>query len=106
MIRAGMTLLDIVTAMVRRSRLYPNGSVGSICGCKSAEVIPLRKGEPIIAAVRIDEDHCAHVDDFYAFQERAAIREFEGGLSRQEAEALAADQFPELPSFLDRRRAS
>jgi hypothetical protein len=38
------------------------------------------------------------------FEERAAIREFDGGLSREEAEVLAAEElYPELPDFLDRR---
>jgi putative DNA primase/helicase len=38
------------------------------------------------------------------FEERAAIREFDGGLSRTEAEAQAAEEMPDLPKFLDRRR--
>jgi hypothetical protein len=41
-----------------------------------------------------------------AFEERAASLEYEGGLSRQEAEARALADFPELPACLDRRRAS
>ena len=36
------------------------------------------------------------------FEERAAILEYEGGLSRAEAEAEAAAEFPELPDFLRR----
>ena len=40
-----------------------------------------------------------------AFQERAAILEFDGGLSRQEAEARAAEGFPEMPAFLRRAPA-
>ena len=37
------------------------------------------------------------------FEERAAILEYEGGLSRMEAEARAKRELPELPKFLDRR---
>ena len=40
------------------------------------------------------------------FEERAAILEFNGGLTREEAEAQAAQEFPEMPAFLDRRQAS
>jgi hypothetical protein len=36
-------------------------------------------------------------------EERAAILEYDGGLSRAEAEAQAADEVPELPAFLNRR---
>jgi hypothetical protein len=38
-----------------------------------------------------------------AFEERAAILEYDGGLSRAGAEAQAGEEFPELPAFLDRR---
>lgn len=39
------------------------------------------------------------------FEERAAILEYDGGLTRAEAEALAAEEMPDLPDFLDRRLA-
>ncbi|MGC1345086.1 MAG: hypothetical protein WA863_03070 [Methyloceanibacter sp.] len=42
-------------------------------------------------------------DAVVAFEERAAILEYDAGLTRAEAEALAAKEFPELPAFLDRR---
>jgi hypothetical protein len=32
-------------------------------------------------------------------EERAAILEYDAGLTRAEAEALAAEEFPELPEF-------
>jgi len=38
-----------------------------------------------------------------AFEERAAKLEYDGGLTRAEAEAQAAHELPELPDFLDRR---
>lgn len=38
-----------------------------------------------------------------AFEEPAAILEYDGDLSREEAEAEAALDYPELPTFLDRR---
>jgi hypothetical protein len=38
-----------------------------------------------------------------AFEERAAVLEYDAGLTRAEAEAQAAREMPELPSFLDRR---
>jgi hypothetical protein len=41
-----------------------------------------------------------------AFEERAAILEYDCGLERTEAEAIAAQEFPELPPFLDRRSRS
>ena len=41
-----------------------------------------------------------HFDD--KFEERAGILEYDGGLSRTEAEARAAAEFPELPDFLRR----
>jgi hypothetical protein len=37
------------------------------------------------------------------FGERAAILEYDGGFNRVDAEAQAANEFPELPAFLDRR---
>jgi putative DNA primase/helicase len=37
------------------------------------------------------------------FEERAAILEYDAGLSRAEAEAQAAKEMPDLPAFLDRR---
>jgi hypothetical protein len=37
------------------------------------------------------------------FEERAAILEYDGGLSREEAETVAAAEWPELPDFLRRR---
>ena len=36
-------------------------------------------------------------------EERAAILEYDGGLSRIEAETQALAEFPDLPSLLDRR---
>jgi len=36
---------------------------------------------------------------------RAAILEYDGGFTRAEAEALAAEKMPDLPAFLDRRAA-
>jgi uncharacterized protein DUF3631 len=38
------------------------------------------------------------------FEERAAILEYDAGYSRAKAEASAAEEFPELPASLDRRR--
>jgi hypothetical protein len=40
------------------------------------------------------------------FEERAAILEYDGGLTREEAEAQALVELPEIPEFLRRRRAS
>lgn len=37
------------------------------------------------------------------FEERAAIREYDGGMPRAQAETMAATEVPELPDFLDRR---
>ena len=42
-------------------------------------------------------------DMLYDFEERAAILEYDGRFSRAEAEALAAEELPDLPAFLDRR---
>lgn len=39
-------------------------------------------------------------------EERAAIREFDGGMSREEAEAQTAEEMSDLPEFLDRRRSA
>jgi hypothetical protein len=42
-----------------------------------------------------------------AFEERAAIREFDAGLDRQEAEEAAAeDLWPELREFLHRKQST
>jgi putative DNA primase/helicase len=38
-------------------------------------------------------------------EERAAILEYDAGLSRAEAEARASEEMPDLPEFLDRRSA-
>ena len=43
-------------------------------------------------------------DAVVAFEERAASHEYDGGYTRAEAEALAAEEFPELPAFLRRAR--
>jgi hypothetical protein len=53
-------------------------------------------GEPAVAGPRIPDSD---------FEERAAILEYDGGHTREEAEALAAQESLELPSFLERRRA-
>lgn len=42
-------------------------------------------------------------EDPYRFEERAAILEYDGGLTREEADARAAEEIPDLPPFLDRR---
>jgi hypothetical protein len=41
--------------------------------------------------------------DAYDFEERAAIAEYDGGLTRAEAEARAAEEMLDIPAFLDRR---
>ena len=46
----------------------------------------------------------ADLDAAIAFEERSAIREYDGELDRQEAEAAAADEFPDLPEFLRRKQ--
>ena len=51
-----------------------------------------------------DVAHEASVADA-DFEERAAILEYDGGLTRAEAEAQAASEMPDLPDFLDRRLA-
>jgi hypothetical protein len=60
--------------------------------------------------VALDEDPTApttNVANAADFEERAAIRQYDGGFSRAEAEELAANEMPEVPAFLDRRsRAS
>jgi hypothetical protein len=49
----------------------------------------------------------APISDETAFEERAAILEYDGGLSREEAEAQAVmlTDFPEMPPFLRRDAA-
>ena len=44
----------------------------------------------------------SHSDIAMAFEERAASHEYDGGHTRTDAEALAAEEFPELPEFLRR----
>jgi hypothetical protein len=46
--------------------------------------------------------HLSNGDCDDDFEERAAILEFDAGLSRAEAEVRAAEEFPELPDFLRR----
>jgi hypothetical protein len=54
-----------------------------------------------------DDELKTNAEDAADFEERAAIRQYDGGFSRAEAEELAAKEMPELPAFLDRRsRAS
>jgi AAA domain len=54
---------------------------------------------------KVSKVQAGHLSDgrFDDFEERAAIREYDGGLSRQEAEEQAAVEIPDLPRFLDRR---
>jgi hypothetical protein len=42
-------------------------------------------------------------EDHYSFEERSAILEYDGGLTREEANARAAEEMPDLPECLDRR---
>lgn len=58
---------------------------------KNNVVRPVRSESPLKGEVIPfpAEDHRAHVDDYYAYLERAAILEYGDGLSRQEAEAAA-----------------
>ena len=42
------------------------------------------------------------VEDVVVFEEMAGRLQYEEGLTRAEAEALAAEDFPELPEFLRR----
>ena len=37
------------------------------------------------------------------FEERAAIREYDGGMPRAQAETMAAAEIPDVPDFMDRR---
>ena len=53
---------------------------------------------------KVETGHLSEVHLSDAFEERAAILEYDGGLTRAEAEALAAEEFPELPEFLRRAR--
>ena len=53
---------------------------------------------------KVETGHLSEVHFSDAFEERAAILEYDGGLTRAEAEALAAEEFPELPAFLRRAR--
>jgi putative DNA primase/helicase len=50
----------------------------------------------------VEPGHLSHRDGDDDFEERAAILQFDGGLSRAEAEAKAGAEFPELPDFLRR----
>ena len=55
---------------------------------------------PKVSNERLDTLGMIHLDA--DFEERAAILEYDGGLTRAEAEARAAAEFPELPDFLRR----
>ena len=61
---------------------------------------PYRCSTPKMSTYAGNEHLCADQVDL---EERAAILEYDAGLTRAEAEALAAKEFPELPAFLDRR---
>jgi len=54
-----------------------------------------------VEAGHLSEDHFGD-----ALEERAAIAQYDGGLTRAEAEAQAAKEMPDLPAFLDRRKQS
>jgi hypothetical protein len=49
--------------------------------------------------------HLRGSDFDVAFEERAAIVEYDGGFSRAEAEAQAVREFPDLPDFLRRDKS-
>ena len=52
-----------------------------------------------------NEHLCAReADQRVANEERAAIKEYDGGLSQTEAEGAAAAEFPEMPDFLRRQQ--
>jgi hypothetical protein len=61
------------------------GSVGPAAGGNN--VTPFQRPKPKV--VIYDEPHFLHIDDWQEFEERTAIREYDGGLSREKAEALA-----------------
>ncbi len=48
--------------------------------------------------------YAREMDQTSAYEERAAIKEYDGGLSRTEAQAAAAAEFPEMPNFLRRKQ--
>jgi putative DNA primase/helicase len=60
--------------------------------CSSKGMSTYDGNEHLCAAPTVRED----------FEERAAVLEYEAGLTRVEAEAKAANEFPELPDFLRR----
>lgn len=65
--------------------------------CSKKEVSNWRENEQL-------GDDAALEDARAAFDERAAIREYNGGLTREEAELAAADElWPELPEVLRRK---
>ena len=65
-----------------------------------------RTGGTVVRVAEDGDPFRAVDEEQVAFAERAAILEYEGGLTRAEAEAQAAQEYPELPDFLDRRQAS
>jgi hypothetical protein len=87
------------------------GNIGHIIDNKNKDVTEVTNVTDVaenVVPIRSTEDklHETESDDWYDREERAATLQYDGGFSRQKAEALAADEFPELPSFLDRRRHS
>jgi hypothetical protein len=66
---------------------------GSCCGVADVADFPGRQRDVADSVWVADAD----------LEERAAILQYDGGLTRAAAEAQAAEEMPELPAFLDRR---
>jgi len=70
-----------------------NGHLKHLSKMESPKVPKVFKVEPR----HLSGDNCA-----YDLEERAAIKEYDGGFSRAEAEAKAVAELPDIPVFLKR----
>lgn len=77
---------------------YTRNTVTAMAWCgPCGKRTPHRGGEVKLGAClecekRLDDEHTARVEADYDFEERAAILEFEAGLSREEAEQRAREE--------------
>ncbi len=94
---------DAVGVKVRRDGFGPGSkifwSLSPSIGAQNAH----RCSQEKMSIYAEDEHLCvSEARQRAAYEERAAIKEYDGGLSRTEAEAAAAAKFPEMPDFLRR----
>lgn len=74
------------------------------CGTTTSKSVPLGSQNFCVCGTEIDANGATEADDrLYEFNERAAILEYDGGFTREEAERLARSHIEENQKTMHRR---